>query len=139
MRAPISSVLAVVLLACRTGDKSDDALLDTEGIVSTPDADGDGYDADEDCDDENSVVNPSASEICDGVDNNCDGVVDEEVTTTFYADTDADGFGDADSTTEACEKPDGFVPIGSDCDDTNGEVYPSAPEQCDGVDNDCDG
>ncbi|MDG1481038.1 MAG: putative metal-binding motif-containing protein, partial [Myxococcota bacterium] len=129
----------VLTLACRTGDKLEEEVLDTGGVVEAVDADADGYDAEEDCDDANSMVNPSASEICDGVDNNCDGSVDEDVTSTFYADVDDDGFGNAEQTAEACEKPDGFVPIGSDCDDTNGEVYPSAPEQCDGVDNDCDG
>ncbi|MFT5684682.1 MAG: hypothetical protein ACI8RZ_005626 [Myxococcota bacterium] len=132
-------ILTVLLLTACTGEKPD--VIDT-GIaaeVDTPDADADGYDASEDCDDANSVVNPGAAEICDGVDNNCDGVVDESVTTTFYADTDGDGFGDSEAPTEACEQPAGYVPIGNDCDDTNEEVYPSAPERCDGLDNNCNG
>ena len=131
-------LLTVLLIACAS-EKAE--VLDTSSPIEldTPDADADGYNADEDCDDANSVVNPGAVEICDGIDNNCDGTVDEGVTTTFYADTDGDGFGDASSPTEACEQPSGFVPIGNDCDDTNDEVYPSAPERCDGVDNDCDG
>ncbi|MFT5681284.1 MAG: hypothetical protein ACI8RZ_002190 [Myxococcota bacterium] len=135
-----TSILLAILIGCRTGDKIDEEeIIDTGGVTETPDADADGYDADEDCDDANSVVNPGAAEICDGVDNNCDGVVDESVTTTFYADTDGDGFGDSDAPTEACEQPAGYVPIGNDCDDANGEAYPSAPERCDGLDNDCDG
>jgi hypothetical protein len=126
--------------ACRTGDKiEEEEILDTGDVTETVDADADGYDASEDCDDANSVVNPGAEEICDGVDNNCDGEVDEGVTTTFYADLDGDGFGDADSFTSACEIPAGYVATGTDCDDLNPEVYPSSSEQCDGIDNDCDG
>ena len=137
----IPIVTLVVLSACRTGDKvEEEEVIDTGGVVEeTPDADADGYDADEDCDDNNSVVNPGAAEICDGVDNNCDGEVDEGVTSTFYEDVDGDGFGDPDSTIEACEIPDGYVATGTDCDDYAEESYPGAPEQCDDEDNDCDG
>ncbi|MFT5679243.1 MAG: hypothetical protein ACI8RZ_000147 [Myxococcota bacterium] len=133
------SILLALLIGCRASDKIDEEEIDTGSVSETPDADADGYDADEDCDDANSVVNPGASEICDGIDNNCDGIVDDGVTTTFYSDTDGDGFGDSEATTEACEQPSGYVPIGNDCDDSNGEVYPSAPERCDGLDNDCNG
>ena len=72
-----------------------------------------------DCDDTNPDVNPGATEICDGVDNNCDGNTDEGVESTFYADTDGDGFGDPDSSTSACEAPSGFVADNTDCDDAN--------------------
>ena len=47
-----------------------------------------------DCDDSDSSVSPATAEVCDGADNNCDGTVDEEVTTLFYPDNDSDGFGD---------------------------------------------
>ena len=57
------------------------------------DADGDGYTTEDgDCDDADSSIHTGAIEICDGVDNNCDGQIDEEVTTVFYADGDGDGF-----------------------------------------------
>ncbi|MFT4974546.1 MAG: hypothetical protein ACI8S6_000429, partial [Myxococcota bacterium] len=129
---------AVGLSACRsTKTGTTDEVIDTAGM--TVDVDGDGYDSSEDCDDNNSVVHPGAAELCDGVDNNCDGLIDDDVTSTFYADTDGDGFGDTDDAVEACEAPAGFVPNGNDCDDTEAQDYPSAPERCDGRDNDCDG
>ncbi|MFT5681709.1 MAG: hypothetical protein ACI8RZ_002615 [Myxococcota bacterium] len=134
------SIILILLIGCRSKDVE---VIDTGVVTETGDpsvdADADGYDESEDCDDANSVVNPGAEEICDGVDNNCDGEVDESVTTTFYADIDGDGFGDADSSTEACEPPEGYVATGTDCDDFNAEVYPSSAEQCDELDNDCDG
>ena len=103
------------------------------------DDDGDGYYSSEDCDDNNSSINPGSVEICDGLDNDCDGEIDEGVTSTWYADTDGDGFGDEGSLVEACEKPEGYVPNGNDCDDSNPDVYPGNTEVCDGVDNNCDG
>ena len=102
------------------------------------DSDGDGFSADEDCDDNNSLVSPGAEELCDGFDNNCDGQIDEGVLTAFYVDSDSDGFGNPSIVVEACETPDGFVTNGSDCDDSNELSYPSANEICDGLDNNCD-
>ena len=129
---------ALVLLVGCPGDKPTD-LVDTGAALLVEDADGDGYDADEDCDDNNSVVSPAAEEICDGVDNNCDGQIDEGVTSEWYADTDDDGFGDPDSTTWSCSPPEGYAATGTDCNDADSESYPGAPERCDGVDNNCDG
>ena len=54
----------------------------TEDDLAAIDSDGDGYATDEDCDDEDASVNPGATEVCDGVDNNCDDVVDEGVLDT---------------------------------------------------------
>ena len=57
------------------------------------DDDGDGF-AGKDCDDNNASINPEADEVCDGLDNNCDGMVDEDTAvdaTEYYADTDSDG------------------------------------------------
>ncbi len=103
------------------------------------DNDGDGYTADVDCDDNNFDVNPGATEICDGIDNNCDGQIDEGVTTTYYADTDGDGYGDPASELQSCGPVTGYVTDNTDCNDGVAAINPGAIEICDGIDNNCDG
>ncbi|MFH1463952.1 MAG: MopE-related protein [Pseudomonadota bacterium] len=103
------------------------------------DADQDGHGAGEDCDDLDASVHPGAEERCNGVDDDCDGAVDEDLLSTFYPDMDADGFGDAGGGVEACEAPAGYVTDATDCDDTEATVHPGADEPCNGVDDDCDG
>ena len=124
-----------LFLGCEDNPK----VIDIEEESAHEDMDGDGYTSDDDCDDHNPLVHPGTSELCDGIDNNCDGAVDEEVLQTFYADADEDGFGNPIIVVEACATPDGYVSTGSDCDDTEETVFPSAEEICDGLDNDCDG
>ena len=95
-----------------------------------------------DCNDLDTATNPGASESCDGVDNDCDGAVDEDDAVdgaTWYADADGDGYGDPASTTTACSQPSGYITDSSDCDDADGTINPGVSESCDGVDNDCDG
>ncbi|MCI4647098.1 choice-of-anchor Q domain-containing protein, partial [Phaeodactylibacter sp.] len=62
-----------------------------------------------DCNDNDSAINPDATEACDGVDNNCDTQIDEGTLATYYADSDSDGFGDPNNSTQACAQPSGFV------------------------------
>ena len=134
-----------------------DAIDDGLGVALFVDADGDGFGDDDqpydgcmeapglsfeggDCDDTNPTVNPDFAEICDDVDNNCDGTIDEGVLNTYYVDQDGDGFGDADAPVEACTRPTEAAENSNDCDDTNSAISPAASEVCDGgVDNNCDG
>jgi len=95
-----------------------------------------------DCDDTSATTNPASYEVCDGADNNCDGVTDEDSALdveTWYADNDGDGYGDATTTDIACDQPSGYVTDDNDCDDTSATTYPGADEYCDSVDTDCDG
>ncbi|WP_210490275.1 Ig-like domain-containing protein [Rufibacter aurantiacus] len=107
--------------------------------VNYPDADGDGVTSETDCNDANSAVYPGATEVCDGLDNDCDGQTDEGVKTIFYADSDKDGFGDAAVTTLACEAPAGYVSKAGDCNDQDASINPGATDLCDGIDRNCDG
>lgn len=117
------------------GDTYGDA-ADTTEACSAPE----GYVADSsDCDDDNAAVNPGAEEICNEVDDNCNGQIDEGVTTTFFADTDGDTYGDAASSTEACIAPEGFVVDNTDCNDGNIEINPGAEEICNEIDDNCNG
>jgi MYXO-CTERM domain-containing protein len=105
------------------------------------DGDGDGFVYSTDCDDGDAAVNPDAVELCNGLDDDCDGDVDTGAAdaSTWYADTDGDGFGDSASTTLSCDEPAGYVASSTDCNDADAAVSPDAAELCNGVDDDCDG
>jgi hypothetical protein len=142
----------------------DDSSLDTSTWDTFyDDTDGDGYgdpDAgsqacaapsgtvadDTDCDDSESSVSPAETEVCNEVDDDCDGDIDDDdssldtsTQSTWYADDDLDGYGDAGATTQACEEPSGYVEDDTDCDDGDADVNPAASEDCNGIDDDCDG
>jgi hypothetical protein len=146
---------------CNGSDDDCDGSVDedpVDGELWYADADADGYgdaltgqaacsqptdhvDDATDCDDADAEVNPAAIELCDGIDNDCDGTVDQGVDggELWYADADADGYGDPDAAVTACSQPVGNVDNAEDCDDTDVEIHPGAEERCNGVDDDCDG
>jgi len=106
------------------------------------DEDGDGYGLACDCRDTDASVFEVSVEVCDGLDNDCNGQVDDVDTMKlprWYQDHDGDGFGEATRFVDACDAPALHAAQGGDCDDDEPTVNPAAPEVCDGVDNDCDG
>ena len=112
------------------------------------DGDGDGTTTGqlggEDCDDTNPEIGPGADEVCDGVDNDCDGLVDAEDDSIVDAleghpDMDGDGYGDDAITVITCDLSE-LSDVAGDCNDMDEQVHPDADEVCgDGLDNDCDG
>jgi parallel beta-helix repeat protein/predicted outer membrane repeat protein len=101
---------------------------ETSGTIADPyemDDDSDLYtEIQGDCDDAVATVNPAATEVCDGVDNNCNGDIDDEDAlvdgqTTYYADVDGDGFGNIDISIDACDQQPGYSNLTGDCDDQN--------------------
>ncbi len=136
--------------------------LEMDLYCAPGDTDCDGYPDASDCDPDDVFVNPLAIELCDGVDNDCNGTIDDA------ADMDGDGFGpcdgdcneeaalvhpgadegcdgidtDCDGTIPAHEVDDdrdGYAQCEGDCDDARPSVNPDAAELCDGLDTDCDG
>ena len=82
-------------------------------------------------------LNAVRSETCDGLDNDCDTLIDDGVLTTFYRDADNDMHGLATMSVAACAAPGGYVTSNDDCNDTCATCYPGRAETCDGLDNDC--
>lgn len=108
------------------------------GYCDCADVDGDGTTCD-DCNDNDPTIFPGGAEVCDGKDNDCDGLIDEEVVTRYFADQDLDGFGSPSLYLDLCKAPPGFVTSGTDCNDADPTAHPGAIEVCDGRDNDCNG
>ena len=93
-----------------------------------------------DCDDTDATINPDAEELCDGIDNDCDGGADEGALIAAYPDEDVDSYGDDDSMALMCpsDVPEDWTTDGGDCDDTDEAINPGEEEICDGIDNNCD-
>jgi hypothetical protein len=112
-----------------------------DSAPSAEDADNDGFDVTEDCNDAEPAVNPDATEMCDGIDNDCDKTIDVGASDAVYywADADGDGYG-AGTSTASCEEVKDAVTNDEDCDDTRADVNPDGQEVCDeaGADEDCD-
>lgn len=108
------------------------------------DLDGDGYGAaasgitrscspvsgasllDTDCNDDDRMINPAATERCNGIDDNCDGSANFRIAANDFEDDDGDGLTDL------------MCPDGTDCNDADPSSGPGEPERCDLRDNDCD-
>ena len=148
---------------CNGIDDNCDGTTDPASASGAPawytDADGDGYGnaaaavtacarppgtvaSSADCNDGSATVSPAAVESCNGVDDDCDGVTDPSSSaggSTWYADADSDGYGDAGSPVVACAQPSGTVADATDCNDDDPAVAPNSPETCNGLDDNCDG
>lgn len=146
---PLMATFALATFAGGCSGTAEDDDTESPTPVATPtqvpgplDNDSDGYASDVDCNDANAAINPGKAELCDGIDQNCNTLVDEEATDalTWYADSDGDGYGNLSSVIEACEKPANASADGTDCDDAQATVNPAQSEVCgDTYDNNCDG
>jgi hypothetical protein len=94
----------------------------------------------DDCDDKDPLLNPGMAELCNGIDDDCDRIIDDGLSaTTFYVDDDGDTYGDASDSIQACAAPPRYVADGTDCEDSDASIHPGAPELCNGVDDECNG
>jgi hypothetical protein len=148
---------------CNDVDDDCDDEIDEEPLDGLPwhgDADGDGFgdlldvviacdppegyvDDDTDCDDADAAINPLELESCNGIDDDCDTLVDDDdpdaLASMYFADLDGDGYGDPGNHVVACLPPDSYGEDDTDCDDLDAAIHPDAVEVCNLVDDNCDG
>ena len=147
--------------ACNGLDDDCDGLTDEGAAIGCNpawlDGDGDGWGGSEvvcicvavapyvllsgDCDDSQAGINPASPEVCNGLDDDCDGLVDEALAVgcvTVWLDEDGDGWGGPEGAC-LCAPAAPYLVQGGDCNDQRADIFPGAPEICDGLDQDCDG
>ena len=140
---------------CNDYDDNCDGFVD-EGVSPAwyADADGDGHGnaatvqtacsqpvgyvaSSDDCDDNNNAIYPGATEICNSLDDDCNGSIDENTGPIWFVDADGDSYGNAAANVQNCAQPSGYVANFDDCDDNNSAIYPNATEIPNGLDDDC--
>lgn len=150
------SLVGITAVGCSGSSGQLDCAPELQLEVFT-DADGDGFGTGDpqrsctlegfaenrlDCDDANDSVHPGVVETCNGLDDDCNGRIDDQLDSVlFYTDADGDGFGVRYPAMLGCTEPGaGWARNHSDCDDTDASIHPDGHEVCnDGVDDDCDG
>ncbi|MCY7411061.1 MAG: hypothetical protein LH473_12380, partial [Chitinophagales bacterium] len=93
-----------------------------------------------DCNDSNALINPGTNEVCNTVDDNCNGSIDEGlIQFTYYVDSDGDSYGNLSSSISTCSSnvPIGYALSSNDCNDENTAIHPNATEVCNMIDDDC--
>ena len=100
---------------------------------------------DQDCDDDNAFIRPNVNEICDYIDNNCNGLIDDNdpdidifTQVPVYLDEDLDGYG-TDYLQDACVSSNLGALVSGDCDDADPSIHPNRLERTDEIDQNCDG
>ncbi len=91
-----------------------------------------------DCNDADAAIHPGAAEVCNSIDDNCDGRTDEGLAQIFYRDLDNDGYGNPVDSISACASSPGYVSDNTDCNDALNSVHPGATEVCNNIDDNCD-
>ena len=119
------------------GDGYGDPAVSVAGSLTSIPA---GYVANaNDCDDTNPSIHPGATETCNGLDDNCNGQIDEGLGRVLYKDADGDGYGVTATTQFTCFSPAGWVTSSGDCNDAVASIHPGATDVCNGIDDNCNG